>query len=355
MGMKLSIVIPVFNEQDSLPALCDEIEETARQNELDFETIFVDDGSSDRSWAAIEQLSRRHPAVQGLQFRRNFGKSAALAAGIRHATTDWIVTIDADLQDNIGELPKLIARANEGLDLVNGWKVVRQDPLGRRMASKVFNWLVNRISGLGLHDHNCGFKLLRRQILDDLPLYGDWHRFIPVLAASRGWRVGEVEVDHRRRQFGKSKYGLSRFVHGTLDLITIAFLTSHNHRPQRFLGTLGLFSGLLGFLGMLYLAIYWVLRMTLYDHWPPVHERPLLVYSLGALLVGAHLLALGFLAELIVARQGERGLMYSISRTTRDGGKPNSVPDNSTRREPSFANDALRVDRPTQSRPPQRT
>ncbi len=324
--MKLSVVIPVFNEQDSLRQLHEEIGQAAGRHGFEFETIFVDDGSTDGSWTAIEQIAGADNSVLGLRFRRNFGKSAALAAGIRRATCDWIVTLDSDLQDNIAELPKFIDKANAGFDLVTGWKIVRLDPIGKRLASKVFNWLVNRVSGLKLHDHNCGFKLLRRKMFDDLRLYGEWHRFIPVLAASRGWRVSEVEVDHRRRKFGKSKYGLSRFIQGSLDLITIGFLSSQNHRPQRFLGNLGLFASLIGLAGMLYLAVYWVLLRMVYLEGPPVHQRPLLYYSLGALLVGVHLLALGFLAELLVAERNDDRSHYSISQSTRDANSGKSRP-----------------------------
>ena len=353
--MKLSIVIPVFNEHDSLRQLHQEIGQVARQNDFDFETIFVDDGSADGSWSVIEQLAEEDSSVEGLRFRRNFGKSAALAVGIRQSTSDWIVTLDADLQDNIAELPKLINKANAGFDLVNGWKIVRRDPLGKRFASKIFNWLVNRVSGLHLHDHNCGFKLLRRKMFDDLQLYGEWHRFIPLLAASRGWSVAEVQVNHRRRQFGKSKYGLSRFVQGSLDLITIGFLSSHQHRPQRFLGSLGLFSSLFGLAGMLYLAVYWVLRMTTYPAWLPVHERPLLLYSLGALLVGVHLLALGFLAELLVAQRTESRSQYSISQTTRALDSAKSVAGGRVDANvPATDGEKIRIDGPVKSRTSQR-
>jgi len=315
--MKLSIVIPVLNEQDSLRQLIGEIEQTARQNRFETETIFVDDGSSDQSWVVIGEIAASNATVQGLRFRRNFGKSAALAAGIRQSTHEWVVTLDADLQDNIAELPKLISKSNEGFDLVSGWKKVRRDPFSKRIASKIFNWLVNRTSGLALHDHNCGFKLLRRKLFDDLHLYGEWHRFVPMLAASRGWRVAEVSVDHRKRQHGRSKYGWTRFVQGSLDLITIGFLSSNQHRPQRFLGYLGLFSALIGLGGMAYLAVYWLIRITSNLNWAPLHERPLLLYSLGALLVGVHLLALGFLAELMVAQRSDDRHPYSIAETTR--------------------------------------
>lgn len=349
--MRLSVVIPVYNERESLRALHREIEQTAQQNGFQLETVFVDDGSTDGSWIAIEQLAAQDDTIRAVRFRRNFGKSAALAAGIRASASDWIVTIDADLQDNIAELPKLVAKAESGLDVVSGWKIVRRDPLGKRIASKLFNWLVNRASGLALHDHNCGFKLFRRDVFDDLQLYGDWHRFIPVLAAGRGWRVGEVGVDHRPRQFGKSKYGWSRFLHGSLDLITIGFLSSPDHRPQRFLGTLGLFSTLFGLGGMLYLAFYWLLRMALYPEWTPVHDRPMLLYSLGALLVGVHMLALSFLAELLVAQRGDGRSHYSIAESIRTSNGV-QTPAGGTANPPEAASGDswTRVDRPAKSR-----
>jgi dolichol-phosphate mannosyltransferase len=339
-----------------LAQLCDEIDAAARQNGYEIDVCFVDDGSADGSWSVIQQLARSRPTVRGLRFRRNFGKSAALAAGIRRASADWIVTLDADLQDNIAELPKLLAKAQEGYDLVNGWKVIRRDPLRKRLASKVFNWLVNRASGLRLHDHNCGFKLFRRELYHDLRLYGEWHRFVPMLAASRGWHVAEVEVDHRKRQHGKSKYGFSRFVQGSLDLITIAFLSSHQHRPQRFLGYLGLLASGVGLAGMIYLAIYWLLRITSFPDWIPLHERPLLYYCLGALLVGVHLLTLGFLAELIVANRAADRLDYSIAEET-DAHEAIRSPDPSIapRRHESIEETFSRTDRPITARQVPRT
>ncbi len=342
--MKISIVIPVYNEQDSLRELHGEICGVAQSSAYDCEMIFVDDGSTDRSWEAISQIAADDARVHGIRFRRNFGKSAALAAGVRAANHDWIVMLDADLQDDISELPKLINQANAGFDLVNGWKADRQDPLSKRWPSKVFNWLVNLVSGTRLHDHNCGFKLLRREIFEEIQLVGDWHRFIPVLADSRGWRIAEVAVNHRRRKFGKSKYGLSRFLKASLDLITIGFLSNFHHRPQYVLGTVGLFSSITGAAGMVYLALYWLVRMTAYPAWPPVHERPLLLYSLGSLLVGVHLLALGFLAELIVANRGNQRTLYSIAETTRHENANEPVRESS-----------VRVDGPSLTRNKQRT
>ncbi len=228
-----------------------------------------------------------------------------------------MVTIDADLQDNFGELPKLIAESEKGFDLVSGWKRVRRDPFTKRLASKIFNSLVNRVTHLKLHDHNCGFKLFRRSVLGDIPLYGDWHRFIPSLAASKGWTVSEVVVDHRRRKHGKSKYGLSRYLTGIMDLITIRFLTSHHHKPQHILGSLGIVIGSFGFAGLAYLSIYWWLRINWHRDWAPVHDRPLLLYSVAMLLIGAQLVAIAFLATLIVAHRSKETTDYSIAEEIR--------------------------------------
>ncbi len=313
--MQISVIIPVLNECASLEALHREISQAGAAAQLELELIFVDDGSSDQSWAVIERLAASDPRVVGLRFRRNFGKSAALAAGLARARHPWIATIDADLQDNFGEIPKLIATTQEGSDVVSGWKRVRHDPIFRRISSKIFNALVNRLTGLRLHDHNCGLKLFRREALDHAPLYGDWHRFIPALAAARGWAVAEVPVEHRPRRHGKSKYGWSRYLTGTLDLMTIRFLTSHRRKPQHVIGSLGLATVLIGLAGLTYLAVYWWLRMNYFGDWAPLHERPLLFYSVATLLVGTQLIAIAFLAALIVAHRTDTSPEYSIRAT----------------------------------------
>jgi glycosyltransferase involved in cell wall biosynthesis len=317
--MQISVIIPVLNEQPSLADLHEEISAAAESHRLEVEFIYVDDGSTDGSWEFICQIAERDPRVVGLRFRRNFGKSSAIAAGLSRARYAWIATIDADLQDNFGEIPKLIAEANRGTDVVTGWKKVRHDPLTRRWASKVFNAVVNRMTGLRLHDHNCGFKLFRRDALANTPLYGDWHRFIPTLAASRGWQVAEVAVDHRPRQHGRSKYGWSRYLTGTLDLMTIRFLTSHRRKPEHVIGTIGILMVLVGMVGMAYLAVYWLLRVVYYTEWTPVHQRPLLLYAVALLLVGAQMLAIASLAALIVAHRANAQPDYSIREETGRG------------------------------------
>ena len=305
--MPLSIVIPVFNEEGSLAELYRELSVVAEANKYELDIVFVDDGSTDLSWEVMSGLAKEDSRVQCLRFRRNFGKAAALRAGANAAIGELIITMDADLQDDPDEIPSLIEKLNEGYDLVSGWKKVRNDPVGKTLPSKVFNWLVGWMTGVKLHDHNCGFKIYRREVFDEVKLYGEMHRFVPVLAAARGFKVTESPVNHRSRTHGVSKYGWSRLPKGFLDLLTVSFLTGFNQRPQHLLGMFGMLSFGAGLVGMIYLSIYWVLRMSFeqFSGWAPLHQRPLVIYSLGALLLGAQLLCMGFLAELVVAK-GQR-------------------------------------------------
>jgi dolichol-phosphate mannosyltransferase len=221
--------------------------------------------------------------------------------------------MDADLQDDPAEVPLLMNKLNEGFDVVSGWKKKRNDPLGKTLPSKIFNALVSWLTGVKLQDHNCGFKLYRREVFDEVKLYGEMHRFVPVLAASRGFKISQVAVNHRAREFGKSKYGLTRLPKGFLDLLTVSFLTGYNQRPQHVLGFAGLLSFSLGGIGVVWMAIYWILRMMYFPDWDPLHKRPMLLFSVGGLLLGAQLLCMGFLAELIVAQNVEKQVPYSIS------------------------------------------
>lgn len=313
----ISIVIPLVNEEESLPPLYREIVEAARANNLDVEIRFVDDGSRDSSWNVITELARQDVRVHGLRFRRNFGKAAALSAGFQAARGDIIVTLDADLQDDPKEIPRFLAKMETGLDVVSGWKRVRHDPWHKVLPSRVFNALVGWVTGVNLHDHNCGMKSYRAEIFREVRLYGELHRFIPVLAAARGWKVGEIDIQHRPRKFGVGKYmGVDRFVKGLLDLMTVKFLTGFGRRPQHLLGSLGLLSFLVGNLGMVYLAITWLIRLQNPEAFPPLHERPALIYALAALLMGAQLMSMGFLAELITAYHSRDTDSYSIAETT---------------------------------------
>jgi dolichol-phosphate mannosyltransferase len=321
----ISLVIPVLNEAPSLPQLYQEICQVAVEQAWQIEIIFIDDGSSDESWSEITALSRQDSRVHGLRFRRNFGKAAAIHAGVQRSRGEWIAMLDADLQDDPRELAKLWQQLNQdSLDLVTGWKRQRHDPWHKRWPSWLFNRAINFLTGMSLHDHNCGIKLGSRELFSSLVLYGDRHRFITVMSAALGFRVGEVAVQHRPRVHGYSKYGWSRLPKGLLDLVTISFLTSFNQRPQHLLGLLGGGAFGLGILGLVYLAVYWVVRMIWFtdlENWPPVHQRPLVIYCLGALLLGAQLLCLGFLAELIVQRTADRGTPYQIREQTPPAGE----------------------------------
>jgi len=312
--MLLSAVIPVFNEEESLPALHAELVAVAVANRYDLEVIFIDDGSKDGSWKTIERLAREDSRVRGIRFRRNFGKAAGLSAGFEEARGEFVFTLDADLQDDPQEIPRFLEAMNEqGLDVVSGWKKKRLDPWHKVGPSRVFNWLVGVLTGVRLHDHNCGFKCYRREVLGEVRIYGDLHRFVPVLAAARGWEVGEIVVNHRPRKFGHSKYGVGRIIRGFLDLLTVYFLTGFNQRPQHLLGTLGIASFTVGLIGLIYLAGYWIVDKAMPD-WKleDLHNRPAMLYSMGALLLGAQFISMGFLAELLTSYLGRDVKTYSV-------------------------------------------
>jgi len=308
----ISIVIPAYNEAESIPRLYQEIDAAASASEWDIEVIFVDDGSTDGTWAAIEALAERDPRVRAIRFRRNFGKAAALDAGFKEARGDRVVTLDADLQDNPADVPRLLSKLEEGYDLVVGWKRRRYDPWHKVIPSRIFNWMIGVVSGVRLHDHNCGLKCYRAAVVREIRVYGEMHRFITLLADARGFRLTEMEVHHRPRSFGRSKYGAGRFIKGFLDLLTVSFLTGYAERPLHFLGVCGLLALAAGLAGLSYLAGLWALGFR------PIGNRPVLIYSAAALLLGAQMLSVGILAELIASRvgggdrNGDSG--YSIER-----------------------------------------
>jgi len=319
----LSAVVPVFNEVESLRELHRELDEVAREHEYELEIIFVDDGSTDGSWDEIEKLAAEDTRVRGIRFRGNFGKAAGLSAGFKEARGEFVFTLDADLQDDPHEMPNFLEKMDSDLDVVSGWKKLRHDPWHKVGPSRVFNWLVGFLTKVKLHDHNCGFKCYRGEILDELELYGEMHRFVPVLAAARGCKVGEVVVNHRARKFGHSKYGFRRFVKGFLDLLTVHFLTGYGQRPQHLLGTLGLISFLLGGLGVLVLSVWWFcsrlddfgLVGTTIENLD-LHKRAIFYYSMGAVLLGAQFITVGFLAELMTAYHMKDTSTYSIRQRT---------------------------------------
>ncbi len=329
----LSIVVPVYNEQDSLEELVERILEavgsakTTSQQSHDqsaitngdslVEIILIDDGSADDSWKVIARLAESHTEVRGLKLRRNFGKAAALSAGFDHARGERLITMDADLQDDPREIPNLLSKLSEGYDVVSGWKQVRHDPWHKVLPSRVFNGLIGRLTGVHLHDHNCGLKAYCREVIDEVQLYGEMHRFVPVLAAARGFKVTEIPVQHHPRIHGVSKYGFERFIKGLLDLFTVYFLTGYRNRPQHLLGTCGLASCAFGAIGLGILTLAWGVTRTsesLDDiH---LHERAIFYYCIVALLLGVQLISVGFLAEMITANHRTTTRPYSLARAT---------------------------------------
>ena len=295
----ISVVVPVHDEDRSVELLYDELSSALQPLDRPWEAVFVDDGSTDGSFAALTRLHDRAPNVRVVRLRRNFGKSAALSAGFRHSTGDVVVTIDADLQDDPAEIPRLLAKLDEGFDLVSGWKVKRRDPLSRRIPSKVFNWVSGRVSGLRLHDLNCGLKAYRAEVVQGLRIYGELHRFVPVLAHYRGFRVAELPVNHRPREHGRSRYGMERYVRGFLDLLTVTFMGRYRQRPLHLFGGLGLGLSLLGGIVLTYLTV-----LKLAGH--AIGHRPLLTLGVLLVVVGLQFLSLGLLSELITSHHEER-------------------------------------------------
>ena len=301
--LDLSVVVPVYNEDESLPELAAWIERVCATHRIRYEVLLVDDGSSDRSWSVIESLAEANPAVRGLRFRRNQGKSAALNAGFERARGEVVVTMDADLQDSPDEIPGLMAMiTEEGYDLVSGWKKTRHDPLSKTIPSKFFNGVTRRISGIELHDFNCGLKSYRNEVIKTVDVYGEMHRYIPLLAKWAGFgRIGEKVVEHRARKYGVTKFGLERFLNGFLDLLTITFVGKFGKRPMHFFGTWGSLAFFVGLGILAYLTVAKVL-FGVYG----IADRPLFYFGIVSLIVGTQLFVTGFLAELIIRSRPEK-------------------------------------------------
>jgi dolichol-phosphate mannosyltransferase len=295
----ISVVIPVYNEERSVALLLDEIGSALEPLGRPWEAVFVDDGSDDGTFAALTRLHATADNVRIVRLRRNFGKAAALQAGFEEARGDVVVTIDGDLQDDPAEIPRLLAKLDEGFDLVSGWKARRRDPLRRRIPSRIFNWVTGRISGLRLHDLNCGLKAYRAEVLSGLRIYGELHRYVPVLAHYRGFRVAELPVNHRPREHGRSHYGVERYVRGFLDLLTVTFMGRYRHRPLHLFGGLGLVLGALGTVVLLYLV-------ALKIGGEAIGHRPLLTLGVLLVVVGVQLVSLGLLSELLTSHHEER-------------------------------------------------
>jgi glycosyltransferase involved in cell wall biosynthesis len=295
----ISVVVPLLNEEHSLDALYHELAAVLEARDEPWELVFVDDGSTDGSLGVLTRLHDETTNVIVVHLRRNFGKAAALQAGFLEARGDVVVTLDADLQDDPAEIPQLLAKLDEGFDLVSGWKTRRNDPWTRRVLSRVFNWATGAVSGVHLHDVNCGLKAYKAEVLRGMRLYGELHRFIPVLASYRGFRVAEIPVNHRAREHGRSRYGFNRYLRGFFDLLSVTFMGRYRHRPLHLFGGLGLVMGFAGSLILVYLTVIKIGGAA-------IGHRPLLTLGVMLVVVGIQLVSLGLLSELITSQHEER-------------------------------------------------
>ena len=316
----ISVVIPLYNEEESIQELHAWIKKVMEQNDFSYEIWFINDGSNDQSWAEIEKAKNIDPNVKGVSFRRNFGKSAALYVGFDKAEAEVSITMDADLQDSPEEIPALYHKiVSEGYDLVSGWKQKRKDPVTKTLPTKLFNWATRKMSGINLRDFNCGLKAYRYQVIKSIEVYGEMHRYIPVIAKRAGFKkIGEQPVQHFPRKYGTTKFGLERFINGFLDLILITFMSKFGRRPMHLFGTLGFFTFAIGFLIGTYLTIEWVLTFVLHvsfwSEYYPITQRPLFYFALAFCVIGTQIFFSGFMAELLV-RNSVNANQYDIDKT----------------------------------------
>ena len=319
----LSLVVPVYNERDAFPELFEEMERVCAQLGLDWEIVVVDDGSTDGTTELLERFAEERDRLRVVELRRNFGKSAALMAGFQHSSGEILITLDGDGQDDPAEIPALIHKLEEGYDVVSGWKQHRHDPVTKRWPSRLFNWVTGRLSGVRLHDFNCCLKAYRGRCARSLDIYGELHRYIPVLAAQRGWRVTELPVEHRPRLHGRSKFGGARYRRGLLDLLTVLFMGRYRQRPLHLFGAIGLFLAFAGVAICAYLAIIWLGGSA-------IGERPLLILGALLIVVGAQFLTFGLLGQLIAAMAYESGSSrasaYQVSNVVEPGEDRSAAP-----------------------------
>jgi glycosyltransferase involved in cell wall biosynthesis len=294
--MDISIIIPFLDESESLPELTEWIERVVTKNHFSYEIVMIDDGSTDNSWQVVEELRKKNPNIKAIKFQRNYGKSAALNEGFRSAKGDVVITMDADLQDSPEEIPELLRMIiDDDYDLVSGWKKTRHDPIGKTLPSKFFNWFTTKVSKIKLHDFNCGLKAYKLKVVKSIEVYGEMHRYIPLLAKWAGYKkIGEKVVAHRARKYGKSKFGMSRLITGGLDLASIVFVGKYAKRPMHFFGTWGAFAFILG----LFIFIYLTISKFFFDK-TGLTQRPLFFFAILAMIVGTQLFVTGFVAELI--------------------------------------------------------
>ena len=304
----ISVVVPLYNEEESLPELVAWIDRVAKGEALSYEIIMVDDGSTDGSWSVVQRLKKEYPAIRGLSFRRNYGKSAALYSGFEMAQGEVVFTMDADLQDSPDEIPAMRRMIlEEGYDIVSGWKRKRYDPISKRLPSKFFNFTARLMSGIKLHDFNCGLKAYRRKVVKSIEVYGEMHRYIPILAKHAGFRrIGEKVVEHHERKYGKSKFGLERMVKGYLDLITVTFMSHFGRSPMYLFGTLGTLMFLFGGVTAVWIIVDKIYSQAHGYMWRGVTEQPMFYLALLAVVLGVMLFLAGFLAELINRRSPDR-------------------------------------------------
>lgn len=305
----ISVVIPLLNEAESIPELFAWIRRVMNEHGYSYEVVFVDDGSTDGSWSVIERLRAEHPEVKGIKFRRNYGKSAGLQSGFARTQGQVVITMDADLQDSPDEIPELYRMVTEGgYDLVSGWKRKRYDPLfSKNLPSKLFNATARKLSGIKLHDFNCGLKAYRHEVVENIELYNDMHRYIPYLAKSAGFgRIGEKVVRHQARKYGSSKFGISRFFNGYLDLLTLWFISKFGRKPMHFFGLLGSGMFLIGFIALAVVLVNKLSAIIMHTQAPLVTDRPYFFIALTAMIIGTQLFLTGFVGEMISRQASDR-------------------------------------------------
>jgi glycosyltransferase involved in cell wall biosynthesis len=305
----LSIIVPLLNEEESLPELVSQIEEVMEKSNIrDYEIIFVDDGSTDNSFETIKKLKQTNPNIHCIRFRRNYGKSAALSVAFESAKGRVVVTMDADLQDDPEEIPNLIDKLNLGYDLVSGWKKKRYDPISKTLPSKLFNYVTSKVTGVRLHDFNCGLKAYRKAVVKNVHVYGEMHRYIPALAHLDGFKVTEIPVQHHKRKYGKTKFGLSRFIYGFLDLLTVLVTVKYMKRPLHFFGSVGSLLTLIGLIVDIILSVHWFMGDK------NLSNRPLLWFGIASIIVGVQFISIGLIGELMTKHQMMNNKnLYNIS------------------------------------------
>lgn len=313
----LSIVIPLLNEDESLRELHAWIKKVCDEHRLSYEVIFIDDGSRDNSWKVISELKKEDTHIRAIRFQRNYGKSAALHVGFEAATGNVVITMDADLQDSPDEIPELVRMIREdGFDLVSGWKKKRHDPLSKTIPTKLYNWATRRMSGIYLHDFNCGLKAYDKQVIKSVEIFGEMHRYIPVIAHREGFKkIGEKVVEHRARKYGTTKFGFERFINGPLDLLTIIFISKFGKRPMHIFGTIGALMFMIGLASSLYLGINKFCHLYIWHTKAPLlSDQAVFFIALSAMIIGTQLFLAGFLGELISRNSASRN-NYKISET----------------------------------------